>query len=370
MQIAVLGIDIGKNSCSVSGLDASGKIVLRRRLRRESVIKLAAGLPTCIVAMESCCGAHHLGRMIREQGHQVRLMSPEYVRPYVKSQKNDDRDAEAIAEAATRPTMRFVELKNERQLDMQSLHRVRDRLVGERTALINQLRALLLERGTTVPQGRRKLEVFLDQAFSEHAIPVSERLLQLIKDIRLEWRTLDRRIEAFDREFVAYARGDEIRPFAVHHSRHRRAERNSFDSGDRQCRDLWTRAGSRRLAGSRPQTNVDRRQAAPPRHQQTGQLLSAKDTHPWRPRGLAHAFQDRNASGRMASSFAGSRPRQHGRRSPRSEVGTYCLGSPAKPQDVRDNGYADSERIEEALVGCVSQAQSAPTSASGEKEMA
>lgn len=209
MQIAVLGIDIGKNSCSVSGLDASGKIVLRRRLRRESVIKLAAGLPTCIVAMESCCGAHHLGRIIREQGHQVRLMSPEYVRPYVKSQKNDDRDAEAIAEAATRPTMRFVELKNERQLDMQSLHRVRDRLVGERTALINQLRALLLERGTTVPQGRRKLEVFLDQAFSEHAIPVSERLLQLIKDIRLEWRTLDRRIEAFDREFVAYARGDE-----------------------------------------------------------------------------------------------------------------------------------------------------------------
>ena len=104
-------------------------------------MKLAAGLPSCLMAMEACCGAHHLGRALLTQGHQVRLMSPEYVRPYVKGQKNDDRDAEAIAEAATRPTMRFVELKSEAQLDMQSLHRARDRLVGERTALINQLRA-------------------------------------------------------------------------------------------------------------------------------------------------------------------------------------------------------------------------------------
>src|SRR3712207_5759505 len=144
MQIAVLGIDLGKNSCSVVGLDATGRVVLRRRLSREGVIKLAAGLPRCVVAMEACCGAHHLGRVLRDQGHEVRLMSPEYVRPYVKAQKNDDRDAEAIAEAiaeaATRPTMRFVELKAETQLDMQSLHRARDRLVGGRTALTNQLR--------------------------------------------------------------------------------------------------------------------------------------------------------------------------------------------------------------------------------------
>src|SRR5437016_10734474 len=108
--------------------------------------------------MEACCGAHHLARLFTALGHNVRLMSPEYVRPYVKAQKNDDRDAEAIAEAATRPTMRFVELKTEAQLDMQSLHRARDRLVGERTALINQLRAILLERGIVIPKGRRKLE--------------------------------------------------------------------------------------------------------------------------------------------------------------------------------------------------------------------
>jgi transposase len=92
MQIAVLGIDLGKNSCSIVGLDASGAVVLRRRMRREGIIKLAAKLKGCVVAMEACCGAHHLGRVLRAQGHEVRLMSPEYVRPYVKSHKNDDRD--------------------------------------------------------------------------------------------------------------------------------------------------------------------------------------------------------------------------------------------------------------------------------------
>jgi transposase len=121
MRIAMLGIDLGKNSCSVVGLDAAGQVVVRRRMRRETVIAFAGKLPGCVVAMEACCGAHHLGRILAGQGHQVRLMSPEYVRPYVKAQKNDDRDAEAIAEAATRPTMRFVTLKGEEQLDMHPL---------------------------------------------------------------------------------------------------------------------------------------------------------------------------------------------------------------------------------------------------------
>ena len=130
MQIAVLGVDLGKNSCSLVGLNEAGHVVLRRRMRRETVLSFGASLPPCVIAMEACCGAHHMGRVLAAQGHSVRLMSPEYVRPYVKAQKNDDRDAEAIAEAATRPTMRFVELKAEAQLDMQTLHRARDRLVG------------------------------------------------------------------------------------------------------------------------------------------------------------------------------------------------------------------------------------------------
>jgi transposase len=209
MQIAVLGIDLGKNSCSVVGLDAAGHVVLRRRLHRDGVVKRAAGLSSCVVAMEACCGAHHLGRLLRDMGHQVRLMSPEYVRPYVKAQKNDDRDAEAIAEAATRPTMRFVELKSEAQLDMQTMHRGRDRLVGERTALINQLRAVLLERGIIVPQGRRKLERYLDAHLSAAEVTLSPRVRVLVADLRAEWRELDRRIAAFDEEFALQARTDE-----------------------------------------------------------------------------------------------------------------------------------------------------------------
>lgn len=209
MQIAVLGIDLGKNSCSVVGLDRAGRVVLRRRLHRDSVAKLAAEMSPCVMAMEACCGAHHLGRVLREQGHQVRLMSPEYVRPYAKAQKNDERDAEAIAEAATRPTMRFVELKSEAQLDMQTLHRARDRLVGERTALINQLRAVLLERGVTAPQGRRKLERFLTTLMGEGQVPLSPRTRLLVEDLRAEWRELDRRISALDEEFALQARTDE-----------------------------------------------------------------------------------------------------------------------------------------------------------------
>src|SRR6516165_3385553 len=175
-MIAVLGIDLGKSSCSLVGLDAEGAVVLRKRMRRETVIAFATKLPTCVVAMEACCGAHHLGRLLAGLGHEVRLMSPEYVRPYVKAQKNDDRDAEAIAEAATRPTMRFVELKSAEQLDMQVLHRARDRLVAERTALINQLRAVLMERGIVIPQGWRKLNRALAAILADEAALVPGRL--------------------------------------------------------------------------------------------------------------------------------------------------------------------------------------------------
>jgi len=131
MDIVIIGIDLGKNSCSLAGMDASGRVVLRRRMRRSSLENFAKGLGRCIIAMEACCGAHHLGRVFAAQGHEVRLMSPEYVRPYVKAQKNDDLDAEAIAEAGMRPTMRFVEVKSQAQSDIQALHRARERLVSE-----------------------------------------------------------------------------------------------------------------------------------------------------------------------------------------------------------------------------------------------
>ncbi len=211
--ISVLGVDLGKNVCSVVGLNESGAVVMRRKMRRETLIGLAEKLPACVVGMEACCGAHHLGRIFVAHGHDVRLMSPEYVRPYVKAQKNDDRDAEGIAEAATRPTMRFVDLKSVDQLDMQTLHRARDRLVGERTALINQLRAILLERGVVAPQGKRKLETFLTLLMDEQGgAGLSPRMILLVADARTQWAEIDRRIAAFDTELVQWAKeNDEAR---------------------------------------------------------------------------------------------------------------------------------------------------------------
>ncbi|SRR5579875_648956 len=210
MNVSVLGIDLGKNVCSLVGLNASGAVVLRRRVKRETLLGLASKLAPCIVAMEACCGAHYLGRIFAARGHDVRLMSPEYVRPYIKAQKNDDRDAEGIAEAATRPTMRFVELKSQEQLDVQTLHRSRDRLVAERTALINQLRAILLERGIVVPKGKRKLEQYLAALLDErNGQDLSPRMRMLVADARAQWVDLDRRIAAFDAEFVAFGKQDE-----------------------------------------------------------------------------------------------------------------------------------------------------------------
>jgi transposase len=177
-------------------------------MQPKTILSFAAKLPPCVIAMEACCGAHHLGRLLADKGHEIRLMSPEYVRPYVKAQKNDDRDAEAIAEAATRPTMRFVGLKAQEQLDVQSLHRVRSRLVGARTTLINQLRAILLERGTTIPQGRRKLEQAVDALLGDPEFMAGNRIRRLLSEMREEWIGLDGRIEALDREFVELARDD------------------------------------------------------------------------------------------------------------------------------------------------------------------
>lgn len=209
MSIVILGIDLGKNSWSIVGLDANGAVIVRRRMRRDGVIAFAAKLKPCTMAMEACCGAHHMGRSLAELGHEVRVMSPEYVRPYVKAQKNDDRDAEAIAEAATRPTMRFVQLKSEDQLDAQTLHRVRDRLVGDRTSLTNQIRSLLLERGHVVAQGHARLRVLLGELLDCDASSLSPRMAFLLGDMRMRWEHLDRRIAAFDAEFAAMARTDD-----------------------------------------------------------------------------------------------------------------------------------------------------------------
>ncbi len=181
--IAVIGIDIGKNSFHVVGQDRRGAIMLRQKWSRGQLETRLANLPPCLIGMEACVGAHHLSRKLRMLGHDARLMPAKYVRPYSKGQKNDFRDAEAIAEAVQRPTMKFVATKTAEQLDLQALHRVRERLVSQRTGIINQIRAFLLERGVAVRQGLRFLRAELPRILATPCDALSARMLRVIEDL-------------------------------------------------------------------------------------------------------------------------------------------------------------------------------------------
>jgi transposase len=206
--VATMGIDIGKNSFHVVGLDRRGAIVLRQKWSRAQVEARLANIPPCLIGMEACVGAHHLSRKLQAHGHDARLMPAKYVRPYSKGQKNDFRDAEAIAEAVQRPTMRFVATKTADQLDLQALHRVRERLVSQRTGIINQIRAFLLERGVAVRQGVRFLRTELPIILTTRSNVLSPRMMRMIEDLAGDWRRLDERIEGLSDEIEAVAHQD------------------------------------------------------------------------------------------------------------------------------------------------------------------
>src|SRR2546427_1975587 len=207
-SIAFVGIDIGKNSFHVVGLDERGKIVLRQKWSRAQVEVRFSNLPPCVIGMEACVGAHHLSRRLKALGHDARLMPAKYVRPYSKGQKNDFRDAEAIAEAVQRPTMKFVATKTADQLDLQALHRVRERLVRQRTSIINQIRAFLLERGVAVRQGRHFLRTELPGILAKRSDVLSPRMMRIIEDLAGDWRRLDERIEGLSTDIASLVEQD------------------------------------------------------------------------------------------------------------------------------------------------------------------
>src|SRR5271155_3444543 len=207
--ISVIGIDIGKNSFHVVGHDARGAIVLRQKWSRGQVEARLANIPPCLIGMEACVGAHHLSRKLASLGHDARLMPAKYVRPYSKGQKNDFNDAEAIAEAVQRPTMKFVATKTAEQLDLQALHRVRERLVSQRTGIINQIRAFMLERGIAVRQGLRFLRAELPRVLAAPPDVLSHRMVRVFEGVGEDWHRLDvARIEQLSGEIVALAQQD------------------------------------------------------------------------------------------------------------------------------------------------------------------
>ena len=198
----------GKNSFHIVGHDERGAIVLRQKWSRGQVEARFANLPPCLIGMEACVGAHYLSRKLNGLGHDARLMPAKYVRPYSKGQKNDFRDAEAIAEAVQRPTMKFVATKTADQLDLQALHRVRERLVSQRTGIVNQIRAFLLERGIAVRQGQRFLRAELPRILATPPDVLSPRMARVIEDLAGDWRRLDERIEGLSAEIGVLARAD------------------------------------------------------------------------------------------------------------------------------------------------------------------
>ena len=199
-QLSVIGIDIGKDVFHLVGFDTDGKIVLRKKIRRLALVPTFEKLPRCIVGMEACLSAHFVSRTLRKLDFRPRIIPAIYVKPFLKGQKNDYNDAEAIAEAALRPNLRTVREKTQDQLDLQALHRVRSRLISRRTGTINQIRAFLIEQGIAVRKGAQALRNSLFTILDLRRDEISERMHDIIIGLYEDWLWLDERIESLTDE--------------------------------------------------------------------------------------------------------------------------------------------------------------------------
>jgi transposase len=205
-QMSVLGIDIAKLVFHVVGMDDTGHVVLRKRLARSELLTFIANLPPLRIGMEACGSAHYWARCFREHGHDVRLIAPQFVKAYLKSPKNDTRDAEAICEAVTRPTMRFVPIKQPEQQDLQALHRVRERLIKARTALVNEMRGLLHEYGIVLPQGMSKFRTSVVSKLQEEQCKLTALSTEMFWQLHDEFLAVETRLAYYDEKLAAIGR--------------------------------------------------------------------------------------------------------------------------------------------------------------------
>lgn len=209
MRIVTLGVDLAKNVFQLCGVDAKGKVVLRRRVSRDQLAELAATLEPCTIAIEACPSAHHWAREFVKRGHTVRMISPQFVKPFVKGNKNDGNDAQAIVEAAQRPTMRFVPVKTIEQQDIQSLHRARSRLVNNRTGLVSQMRGILAERGIVFPKSITRARREIPRIVRDLTQELSSLCRELLSDLLEQLAQLDARIASMDRRIATVFRDSE-----------------------------------------------------------------------------------------------------------------------------------------------------------------
>src|SRR6266850_4918704 len=196
-KISVLGIDIAKLVFHVVGMDDAGHVVLRKHIAHSELRHVIATRPPALIGMEACGSAHDWARCFRAHGHEVRLITPPFVKPYVKSPKNDARDAEALCEAVTRPTMRFVPIKRVEPQDLQALHRVRERLVKARTALINEIRGLLGEYGIVLPKGITQFRHALLSTLEQEQAKLTKLSRHVFRQLHEEWLALEQRLTSY-----------------------------------------------------------------------------------------------------------------------------------------------------------------------------
>jgi transposase len=208
MHIRSVGIDLGKTTFHLVALGDNGKVLLKKKFTQKQLITFTANMQTSLIGMEACSGAHFLGRALREQGHDVKLIPAQFVKPFVKSNKNDFLDAEAIAEAVDRQNMRFVPIKTDDQLDLQALHRVRDRLITRRTSVINQLRAFLLERGLVFAKSPAKLRERMPEILENAEEDLTPRMRNLLALLWNEWKDLEQQLVGLNLEVEQIASSD------------------------------------------------------------------------------------------------------------------------------------------------------------------
>jgi transposase len=209
VEIAVIGVDIGKDTFHLVGFDDAGHRVLRKKIKRLALKPAFEKFPRCVVGMEACMSAHFVSRMLRELGFEPRIIPAIYVKPFNKGQKNDYNDAEAIAEAAMRPNLRTVTEKSQDQLDLEAMHRVRSRLVARRTATINQIRAFLIEQGITVRSGRHRLQSSFEAILENRRDEISPRMRSTLLGLYGDWLWVDERIKAISSEIEEISKSEE-----------------------------------------------------------------------------------------------------------------------------------------------------------------
>jgi len=209
MKITTVGVDLAKNVFQVHGVDQRGKAVVRKRLRRNQVLAFFVQCPPCLIGMEACGGAHYWARRLQAQGHTVKLMAPQFVKPYVKANKTDAADAEAICEAVTRPTMRFVPVKDAEQQSVLSLHRARQGFVRARTAQANQIRGLLAEYGITLPQGINHVAKRVPEIVEDAENDLPGVFCELLVRLRAHLVELDRQVQELEEQINAWHRSTE-----------------------------------------------------------------------------------------------------------------------------------------------------------------